>query len=158
FALAVLGAILAITIGEFPLTIGQVLAALAGGGEKFPRTVVLEWRLPIAIAAVVFGALLGIGGAIFQSLTRNPLGSPDVIGFDSGAYTAVVITMLVLGTGSYRSIAAASIVGGLATALVVYLLAYRRGIQGFRLIIVGIGVSYMLLSINSYLIARARVD
>ena len=64
------------------------IAAFAGGGQRFHRTIVLEWRLPIAVAAVVFGALLAIGGAIFQSLTRNPLGSPDVIGFDAGSYTA----------------------------------------------------------------------
>ncbi|GLY30721.1 iron chelate uptake ABC transporter family permease subunit [Kineosporia sp. NBRC 101731] len=158
FAAAFLGAILALTIGDFPLTIGEVVAALTGGGESFPRTIVLEWRLPIAVSAVLFGALLGLSGAVFQSLTRNPLGSPDVIGFDSGAYTAVVITMLLIGSGSYWSIAAASTAGGLATASVVYLLAYRQGIQGFRLIIVGIGVSAMLGSVNAYLISRASLD
>lgn len=158
FAVAVLGSLLAITIGNFPLTLQEVLTALTGGGESFSRTVVLEWRLPIAISAVLFGALLGLGGAIFQSLTRNPLGSPDVIGFDAGAYTAVVITMLVLGSGSYWSIAIASTIGGLVTATVVYLLAYRGGVQGFRLIIVGIGVSAMLGSVNSYLISRADID
>ncbi len=158
FTAAVLISVLAITIGDFPLTVEQVLTALTGGGESFPRTVVLEWRLPIAISAVLFGALLGFSGAVFQSLTRNPLGSPDVIGFDAGAYTAVVITMLVLGSRSYWSMAAASTVGGLVTAAVVYFLAYRRGIQGFRLIIVGIGVSAMLGSVNAYLISRASID
>ncbi|MFT4042390.1 MAG: iron chelate uptake ABC transporter family permease subunit [Gordonia sp. (in: high G+C Gram-positive bacteria)] len=157
FAVAVVAAVVAITLGDYPLRLDQVLATLAGGGEAFHRTIVLEWRLPVAIAAVLFGALLGIGGAIFQSLTRNPLGSPDVIGFDAGSYTAVVVTILVFGSTSYWTIAGAAIVGGLATALVVYLLAYRRGIEGFRLIIVGIGVSAMLGSINSYLITRADI-
>jgi len=120
--------------------------------------IVVEWRTPVAVAAVLFGALLGIGGAIFQSLTRNPLGSPDVIGFDAGAYTAVVVTILLLGTGGYWMLATASLGGGLLTALVVYLLAHRRGIQGFRLIIVGIGVSAMLGSANAYLITRADLD
>lgn len=158
FAAAITAAALAITIGDYPLTLAEVFTALTGGGEDFQRMIVVEWRLPIAIAAVLFGALLGIGGAIFQSLTRNPLGSPDVIGFDAGSYTAVVLTMLVAGTQSYWSIATAAILGGLATALVVYLLAYRRGIQGFRLIIVGIGVSAMLGSINAYLITRADIE
>lgn len=158
FAIAVAVAIIAITLGDYPLTLGDVFAAINGTGEEFHRIIVMEWRLPIAIAAVVFGALLGIGGAIFQSLTRNPLGSPDVIGFDAGSYTAVALTILVLGSGNYWSIAAAAIIGGLATAFIVYLLAYRRGIQGFRLIIVGIGVSAMLGSINSYLITRANID
>ncbi|QFG25313.1 iron chelate uptake ABC transporter family permease subunit [Actinomadura sp. WMMB 499] len=148
----------ALTHGDYPLTLQQVLASLTGAEQGFERTVVLEWRLPIVIAAIVFGALLGIGGAIFQSLTRNPLGSPDVIGFDAGSYTAVVVTILVIGTGSYWEIAFAAIAGGLATAFVVYVLSYRRGIQGFRLIIVGIAVSWMLVSVNNYLISRAEIE
>lgn len=151
-------AIIAICFGEFPLEAAEVLAVLAGGGEPFHRTIMLEWRMPIAIAAVAFGALLGIGGAIFQSLTRNPLGSPDVIGFDAGSYTAVVIVILALGSNGYWTIAAAATVGGLATAMIVYLLSYRRGVQGFRLIIIGIAVSAMLGSINSYLIVRADIQ
>ncbi|MBF9335020.1 iron chelate uptake ABC transporter family permease subunit [Microbacterium lacticum] len=154
---AVFGAVLTLGIGDYPLTPAQVIESLAGQGDDFHRLIVTQWRLPVAIAAIIFGALLGIGGAIFQSLTRNPLGSPDVIGFDAGSYTAVVITILVLGANQYWYIAAAALVGGLLTAVIVYLLSYRRGVQGFRLIIVGIGVSAMLGSINSYLITRADI-
>ena len=150
--LIVLGAFaatVAITLGDFPIGLGQVFQAIAGVGEDFHLLIVREWRLPVAIAAVVFGALLGLGGAIFQSLTRNPLGSPDIIGFDAGSYTAVVLLMLVIGNTQYWAIAAAAIVGGIITAFVVYILSWRNGIQGFRLIVVGIGVSAMLTSINS---------
>ncbi len=156
--IAVLLAVLAVGIGDYPLSPFQVLQALVGQGEDFHRMIVVEWRLPIAIAAVVFGALLGVGGAIFQSLTRNPLGSPDIIGFDAGSYTAVVITMLIFGASSSWSIASAAIIGGLITAFVVYLLAWRGGVQGFRLIIVGIGVSAVLGSLNTYLITRADIE
>lgn len=156
-ALALGLAFVAVFLGDYPLTVGDVADALLGHTAGFGATVVLEWRLPIVIAAVVFGALLGIGGAIFQSLTRNPLGSPDVIGFDAGSYAAVTIVMLGFGAQQYWTIAVASIGGGLATAAVVYLLAYRGGIQGFRLIIVGIGVAAMLNSVNAYLITRADV-
>ncbi|MGO3885784.1 MAG: FecCD family ABC transporter permease [Mycetocola sp.] len=154
---AVFFAVVALCFGDYPLTLPQVLSALTGTGEPFHRTVVGEWRLPIALSSVVFGALLGLGGAIFQSLTRNPLGSPDVIGFDAGSYTAVVVVMLVLGSYSSWTIAVAATTGGLATALVVYLLAYRRGVQGFSLIIIGIAVSVMLGSVNAYLITRADI-
>ena len=147
----------AITFGDFPLTVGDVLGAFTGAAERFHRVIVLEWRSPVALAAVVFGALLGIGGAIFQSLTRNPLGSPDVIGFDAGSYTAVVVTILLVGATSYWAIAAAALLGGLLTATAVYLLAHRQGISGFRLIIVGIGVSALLGSLNTYLITRAEL-
>nr|WP_231911059.1 iron chelate uptake ABC transporter family permease subunit [Corynebacterium suranareeae] len=158
FTVALCSATWAITMGDYPLSLGQVINALAGTGEKFQLLVVREWRLPVAIAAVVFGALLGIGGAIFQSITRNPLGSPDVIGFDAGSYTAVVLIILVAGNSHYWGIAFAAIVGGILTAFAVYILAWRKGVQGFRLIIVGIGVSAMLSSINAYLITRANVE
>ena len=147
----------AVFLGDYPLTPADVAAALTGGADDFTAKVVREWRLPVAIAAVLFGVLLGIGGAIFQSLTRNPLGSPDVIGFDAGSYTAVVVVMLVLGAQRSWTIAVAAIAGGLITALAVYLLAYRRGVQGFRLIIVGIAVAAALGSVNAYLITRADV-
>jgi iron complex transport system permease protein len=151
-------AVVALTHGDYPLTIQQVFATLLGGERGFEWTIVAEWRLPIAIAAVVFGGLLGIGGAIFQSLTRNPLGAPDVIGFDAGAYTAVVVAILVVDTRNYWYMAAAALVGGMATAFAVYVLSYRGGIRGFRLIIVGIGVAAMLGSLNSYLISRATLE
>lgn len=151
-------ALTTMTLGDYPLSLTEVLGGLTGTGEAFHRIVVVEWRAPVAVSAIVFGALLGIGGAIFQSLTRNPLGSPDVIGFDAGSYTAVVLVMLVAGSMNYWAIAGASIAGGLVTALIVYLLAWRRGIQGFRLIVVGIGVAAMLGSINSFLLTRAQVD
>lgn len=158
FTVAIIVALITITLGDYRISLDRVIGILAGGGEDFQRMIVVEWRLPVAVAAVVFGALLGIGGAIFQSLTRNPLGSPDIIGFSSGSYTAVVLAVLLFGAGSYWNMAAAAIIGGLATALAVYVLAYRRGVEGFRLIIVGIGVSAMLGSINAYLITRANID
>ncbi|MGX2993306.1 FecCD family ABC transporter permease [Streptomyces sp. JNUCC 64] len=151
-------AVLSLGFGDYPLTPGQVVRVLAGGGEELHRMIVLEWRLPTAIGAVLFGALLGVGGAVFQSLTRNPLGSPDVIGFDAGSYTGVVVTTLLLGSHAYGAVAPAALVGGLLTAAVVYLLAHRRGVRGFRLIIVGIAVSAMLGSVNSYLITRADIS
>lgn len=150
---------LSLGFGDYPLSIRQIVGALSGtGDDDFASMVVLEWRLPIIIGAIVLGGVLGIGGAIFQSLTRNPLGSPDVIGFDSGAYTAVVVTMLVFDERNFRLLAGVSLIGGVATALTVYALSYRRGVHGFRLIIVGIGLSAMLGSINSYLVSRADIQ
>ncbi|WP_145981347.1 FecCD family ABC transporter permease [Pseudonocardia sp. HH130629-09] len=150
--------VLALGLGDYRLGVDEVARALVGAGQRFQRTIVVEWRLPVIAAALVFGALLGIGGAIFQSLTRNPLGSPDVIGFDAGSYTGVVLTILVFGAGGYWDIAAAALTGGLLTAVAVYLLAYRGGVAGFRLIIVGIAVAAMLGSVNAYLITRADID
>lgn len=156
--LAITLAVASLRFGDFPMTTGDVVAAVTGTGEEFHRLVLFEWRLPVALAAITFGAVLGVGGAIFQSLTRNPLGSPDVIGFDAGAYTAVVVTILAFNTRAYWWLAGAAVVGGLLTALVVYVLAWRGGVQGFRLIVVGIAIAAMLGSINSYLITRAELE
>ncbi|WP_037145120.1 FecCD family ABC transporter permease [Rhodococcoides fascians] len=158
-AIALVLAVRTLGLGKYPIGFSESMNILfGGGGEDFRRMIVMEWRLPVIVAALVLGALLGIGGAIFQSLTRNPLGSPDIIGFDSGSYFAVVLVMLVFSTRTYSSIAAASLIGGLLTAMVVFFLAYRGGVQGFRLIIVGIAVSAVLGSVNSYLITRAAVS
>ncbi|WP_433677167.1 FecCD family ABC transporter permease [Microbacterium gorillae] len=147
----------ALVSGDYPLTLAQVTDALFGAADDFARTVVIEWRMPRALAAVVFGAALGASGAVFQSLTRNPLASPDVVGFSAGAYTGALIVMIVV-HGTYLQVAAGAFAGGVATAALVYLLAFRRGVQGFRLIIVGIGVSAMLSSVNTWLMLTADLD
>lgn len=143
--------------GAYALSPGEVLGALTGHGEGLVPTVVLQWRLPRALLAVLFGWGLGVAGAIFQSLTRNPLGSPDIIGFDAGAFTGALLVMFYLhgGTGQ-RTVGA--LVGGIGTAAVVYLLAYRRGVHGYRLIVVGIGVTAMIGAFNSWLILSASTQ
>jgi iron complex transport system permease protein len=155
-AVALVVALVALGIGDYPLSPLEVVRALTGG-DGFASTIVLGWRLPRVLAALVFGAALGASGAIFQSLTRNPLGSPDVIGFSTGAYTGAII-VIVSGASSSLGTAGGALAGGLATALAVYLLAYRGGVPGLRLIIVGIGVTALLHSVNSWLLLRAQSE
>lgn len=154
-ALAV--AVPALALGDFRVPVPDVLRALTGALDGPARTVVVDWRLPRVLLALLLGAALGMSGAIFQSLTRNPLGSPDVIGFGSGAYTGALLVML-LGGGGWGAVATGSLAGGLGTAALVYVLAYRGGVQGFRLIVVGIGVSSVLASVNTWLILKADLQ
>ena len=156
-AVCVCLAVLGLAVGELPLSLAEVWGALTGAGEDFTRTVVLEWRLPRVLAALVCGAALGASGAVFQSLTRNPLASPDILGFSAGAYTGALIVIIVLG-GGYLAVAAGALVGGLAAAALVSLLAFRGGMQGFRLIVVGIAVSAMLSSLNTWLTLTADLE
>ena len=143
-----LAAMLALMVGTLPLTPGQVFEALFGHASGAANIIVNQWRLPRAVMALIFGAALGISGAIFQSLVRNPLGSPDIIGFNAGAYTGALVA-ITLFNGNYFEIASSALGGGLLSAIAVYLLAYRRGIQGFRLIIVGIAMGAMLTAFNT---------
>jgi iron complex transport system permease protein len=118
---------------------------------------VVEWRLPRVLLALIIGVALGLAGAVFQALTRNPLGSPDVIGFNTGAYTGVLVVTVLFGSGYYLT-AGGALIGGLATAAAVYLLAVKRGVQGFRLIIVGIAVSAILNSVNQWFIVKVDLQ
>lgn len=115
------------------------------------RMIVVEWRLQRVLLVILLGAALGMSGAIFQSLTRNSLGSPDIIGLAAGFYTGVMIVMVLL-SGGYYEIAPGALMGGILTALAVYALAWRNGMQGFRLIIVGIGISAMLSAFDGWII------
>jgi len=157
FALALLLALFSLTQGTLSLTFPQVLAALQGDGIPMLQTVVTQWRLPRAVMAIVTGAALGISGAIFQSLLRNPLGSPDVIGFNSGAYTGALISVILL-KGSFWQMTVGSLVGGCLTAVLIYLLAWNNGVARFRLIIVGIAVSALLNALNIWLMMSATQE
>ena len=157
-ALAVAGmAVLALMTGSYGLSPGQVVSALTGGETGLVHDIVVEWRLPRVAAALVFGAALGVSGAVFQSMLRNPLADPGIIGFSHASYTGALIVLLVI-NGTYWQLVGGALLGGMATAVAVYVLAYRRGVQGFRLIIAGIGLSAMLQSLNTWLILQADLE
>jgi iron complex transport system permease protein len=156
-AVTAVAAVLSIATGDFPLSLGEVLAALVGRGDPASEFIVETLRLPRVLTAVLVGGAFGIAGAIFQSISRNPLGSPDIIGFTVGSVTGAAVVILLI-DGSALEIALGAVAGGLVTAVVVYLLALRRGVQGYRLVLVGIGVSAVLQALNAYLIARATRD
>ncbi|WP_158889701.1 FecCD family ABC transporter permease [Amycolatopsis anabasis] len=143
--------------GNFPISFGQVFRALAGEGTRQQRYFVNDVRLPRALVAVLVGAALAVAGAIFQSLTGNPLGSPDIIGFNGGAALGAVFCILTLKGAGLVSVGAGAIVGGAVIAGLVYLLAYRGGVQGYRLVLVGVGISALLSAGTAYLLSRAEL-
>lgn len=150
-------AVAGLTTGDYPVPLSRVLASLFGQAAGTDAFIVATVRLPRLLAAVLIGAALGMSGAVFQTLSRNPLGSPDIIGFTSGA-AAGAVTSIVLWQGGTATTAIAAVVAGLATALVVYLAACRRGrLAGYRLVLVGIGVGALLTSVTAYLLTRASL-
>lgn len=158
WAAIVLLAVYAVSSGSAQISPVEALAALFGQGDDYTSMVVLDWRAPRILMAVLLGACLAMSGSIFQNLTGNPLGSPDVIGFQTGSYTGALVVMLLLGGGSLETMAGA-LAGGVATAFLVFLLSSKRGaVRGVRLIIVGIAVSAMLASINVWILLTATVE
>lgn len=134
---------------------GQVFAALSGAGES--TVVIRDWRLPRVLAGAVFGAALGVAGAIFQNLTRNPMGSPDVIGLDAGAYTGALVALTVL-SGTATQLALGSVLGGLLVAAAIYVLSYEGGLSGLRLVVIGVAVNAIVTALNSWLVLRAELE
>lgn len=158
WAATVLLAFYAVTTGSAQVSLTESLRALIGQGDAYTTMVVAQWRAPRTLLAVLLGACLAISGSIFQNLTDNPLGSPDVIGFQTGSFTGALIVMLILRGGATATMAGA-LIGGLITALVVFMLSVKRGaVRGVRLIIIGIGVSAMLASVNVWIQLTATVE
>ncbi|MYU02646.1 iron chelate uptake ABC transporter family permease subunit [Streptomyces sp. SID8366] len=149
--------VIGLTTGTYRVPLPDVLACLLGHGSGAESFIVVGLRLPRLVCALLAGGALGMSGAVFQSMSRNPLGSPDVIGFTSGAASGAVVQIVLFHGGPYAT-AVASIGGGLATALLVGLVAAGRGpAVGHRIVLIGIGVSAMLTSLTAYLLTRASL-
>ncbi|MFI9394241.1 FecCD family ABC transporter permease [Streptomyces bauhiniae] len=142
--------------GDAHIPAADVLRTLVGNGNPYQDFIVNELRLPRLLVGLLVGASLGLGGALFQSISRNPLGSPDVLGLAQGS-TAGALVMIVLFSGSAAAVTAGALVGGLVTGLGIYLLAWKQGVHGYRLVLVGIGVSAVLTAVNGYLITKADI-
>lgn len=163
--LGLLGVVAAVNIGrgDFPISVGEVVAVLFGGGDRAERYVVLELRMPRTLTGILVGAALGLSGAITQVVARNPLASPDILGVTAGGSAAAVIVIVLGGSGVASGSSAsiglpvASLIGGLGTAALVYLLAYRRGIDGYRLVLVGVGIGAVAAAITNWLLVVADI-
>lgn len=145
--------------GEYPLTMGQVAEVLLGGGTQIERTIVIDWRLPGALVGLGAGAALGAAGAVTQSLARNPLASPDIIGISMGASVGAV-SLLVIASGSPLAahplgVPIAALAGGLLTATAIWALAWRGGTDRLRLVLVGVGVNTLAGGLVTWLLVLA---
>ncbi|MFJ9713758.1 MULTISPECIES: FecCD family ABC transporter permease [unclassified Streptomyces] len=140
--------------GDFPISFADVLKTLAGNGTAGQDFIVNELRLPRVLVGLLVGASLGLGGALFQAVSRNPLGSPDVLGLSQGA-TSGALVVIVLMSGSATQVTIGALAGGLLTGLAIYLLAWKQGVHGYRLVLVGIGVSAIVTAVNGYLLTKA---
>lgn len=111
-------------------------------------------RLPRAVLAVTVGSAFGLGGVTFQTMLRNSLASPDIIGISGAAGAAAAVAIVTLGLGG-TPVSVFAIVSALGVALLMYALAFRDGVAGTRLILIGIGIAAMLHSVTSYVLSRA---
>ncbi len=145
---------LSLMVGRTYYPPSDVLAVLLGQDVPGASFTVGTLRLPRAVLAVLAGTCFGLGGVTFQTMLRNPLASPDIIGISSGASAAAAFGIVILGL-SGTAVSLLSIVAGLLVALLIYLLSSRGGVAGTRLILVGIGISAMLTSLTDWVLSKA---
>ncbi|WP_258069058.1 iron chelate uptake ABC transporter family permease subunit [Arthrobacter sp. N199823] len=155
---ALLG-VLAMQTGTISFSFREVMAAVFGLSDNPQAGMVIHRiRLPRTVTAIGVGLCLGAAGATFQSISRNALGSPDIIGFTTGAATGAVAQIILFNAGPAAT-ALAAIAGGLLAAAVVYALSVRGGVSGgYRLILVGIGIGAMLGAVNTLLLLKGNED
>ncbi|MGO4537723.1 FecCD family ABC transporter permease [Paenibacillus sp. 2TAB19] len=152
--LAVLACILCcvmLLLGSTIYPIKDVVRALSGEQIKGVSFAVNTIRLPRMLAGLFAGFAFGIAGYTFQTMLRNPLANPNVIGITSGSSAAAVFCITVLQT-SGAVISVASVVAGLATVILIYILSRGKTFSIGRLILIGIGIQAMLDAFISYLL------
>jgi iron complex transport system permease protein len=147
--------------GDFPMGIGEVLRTLAGAGERAQEFIVLELRAPRIVVGLLVGLALGIAGALFQTFARNPLASPDVLGITQGASVgAVAAIVLGGGSGSFLGglgVPLTALAGALLTGLLLIVATWRAGIDGYRLVLVGIALWSAMAALIDWLLTNAEI-
>ncbi|MGZ8177221.1 FecCD family ABC transporter permease [Williamsia sp. SKLECPSW1] len=160
--LAVVLLVVGLGVGDFPLGPLDVLRILFGGGTRVENVVVFDVGLPRALLAVLVGAGLGLAGSLTQTVARNPLATPDILGITAGASAAAVMA-IALGSGSGAWLAdlglpVAALLGGVVGAVLMYALAWRGGIEPFRLVLVGVALTWVFQAVVSFGLTRAQIN
>lgn len=152
--LVLLSLTLALTSGSVAISAAEVWHSLWGEGGGLAQQIVLELRLPRALAALAVGGLLSLAGALMQVLLRNPLADPYVLGVSGGAAVAALLAMLARLGGLWLQGAAFG--GALAATLLVFALAHGRGQWSTqRMLLTGVVLAAGWGAVISFLLAVA---
>ncbi len=119
--------------------------------------IVHDLRLPTAMSGLFAGVAMGISGVVFQRLLANPLASPDFVGVSAGADLFAVAAIVLFSISSF-GISVAALLGAITSAVLVYVLAWKDGVSGYRFILIGIGISEFMLAIVGYLVVKADLS
>jgi iron complex transport system permease protein len=161
--LLLISCLLSLNLGVVTITPSEVFQTFAGDGTAKLELILFEIRLPTIVLAILVGAGMAISGAILQSITRNELADPGILGINAGSGLAVVIyiTLFKNATGALSQLSTYllpifAFLGAIVTGLLIMALAWKKGIDSIRLILVGIGIN---AGIGAVLIAlQLRLD
>lgn len=147
--------------GTLSVPLSRIWAVLTGDGTRLEQ-IVVERRIARGLGAVLIGFCLGVAGAMTQSITRNPIASPDILGVTGGAAAVAVFVIttpwIALGPGpdALAVLAPLTIVGGFVTTAFILALSWRGGFDGLRLVLVGLGVTAFTGALVSWMITRSE--
>ncbi|MEU3317989.1 iron ABC transporter permease [Streptomyces sp. NPDC006785] len=154
-ALAVLLAAVCVAylcVGESFVAPGEVVKVILGQPSS-AELVVGTLRLPRLVVGLLVGAAFGVAGALIQTVARNPLASPDIIGISQGA-SALTVGAMTFGITSYTVLPYLSVIGGVAAAALVYVFAWRGGLHATRFVLIGIGLAVALRSVTTLFLTK----
>jgi iron complex transport system permease protein len=143
-------------LGDYPMSAGDVLRALVGQGSSRHEFIVFELRMPRILTALLVGAAFALSGALLQTLSRNALVAPDVIGINTGA-ALIAVGVIVLGLPA-SLIAPGAVAGAVIASVLLWVLSYRAGLSPYRLVLIGIAVNAGFAAGISYLLTYGRIE
>ncbi|MFF2846996.1 FecCD family ABC transporter permease [Streptomyces sp. NPDC058001] len=138
--------------GESFVPPAEVLKVLTGG-QSPDQLVVETLRAPRLVVGLLVGAAFGVAGALIQTVARNPLASPDIIGISQGA-SALTVGAMTFGVTSYSVLPYVGVAGGLIAAALVYVFAWRGGLHATRFVLIGIGFAIALRSVTTLFMTK----
>lgn len=158
--------LLSIRVSDYPVTTIDVLRILLGGGTRIENVVILDDAVPRALVSILVGFALGMAGSLTQLIAQNPLATPDMLGVTAGASATAVAAIAFGGSwGAWLAnlgVPLAALIGGLATALLMYVLAWpgrkaNSAINPIRLVLIGVGMTWVLQAAAAFLLTRADI-
>jgi iron complex transport system permease protein len=160
-ALLVIVFIISVSTGFASLTPGELLRTMIGQGTARENLILFEFRLPRIIVAILAGMGLAVSGAILQSITKNPLSDPGILGINAGAGLMVVVYIMFFTIDSsdfLYILPLFALLGGMITAAVIYIMSYIKGegVEPTRLVLVGVGLAAALY--GAMLTLSTRLD
>jgi iron complex transport system permease protein len=150
----------AASVGSYTTGMAQLWQSLFADDETaLAASVLWELRLPRILLAILGGAAMALAGVLMQSLTRNPLAAPGLVGVEAGASVTMLLILVLWPQALPLSLyPLAALLGGLAVALFIVALSWRGGIAPLRLILVGVGLTAMLGAVADLLITYGNID
>ena len=132
---------LSLMLGAVTLSAGSVLRALVDAGDGYVDRVVWDIRLPRILAAMVAGAALGVAGTLLQTITRNPLADPAILGISAAAGLVSAVVLVSVPSVAQPLLTLAAVIGGLGGALAIFVIAWRGIVSPLRLTLAGVALS-----------------